>query len=317
MRQRLPTISRPGFLSKREPVIKRLIRSERLIPYWMLAPLLVGLAILVYSPMIGTFALSFLRYFWNKPQQPIRWAGLNNYIDIFSESLFWQAFGNTIVFMVVSTGLSVLIGLGLAVMFDRKFPGKNVFMTLILLPMMTAPVAAALTWKFLFDGQWGAVNYFVNLIGIPNQAWLASPKLALPAIMVADIWLYAPFVFLVMFASLQALPQEPMEAARIDGGSRWQIFTRITLPLLVPNFLLIIVIRLMDTFRVFDFIYIMTNGGPGGKTETIGFLSYERTFRHFNMGQGSVIAIFILVVVLLISWYFIRILQKGLLEQVR
>jgi len=207
VRQRLLTISRPGFLSKGERIIRGLIRSERLIPYWMLAPLLVGLAILVYSPMIGTFALSFLRYFWNKPQQPIRWAGLNNYIDIFSESLFWQAFGNTIVFMIVSTGLSVLIGLGLAVMFDRKFPGKNVFMTLILLPMMT--------------------------------------------------------------------------------------------------------------FRVFDFIYIMTNGGPGGKTETIGFLSYERTFRHFNMGQGSVIAIFILVVVLLISWYFIRILQKGLLEQVR
>ncbi|GAI09966.1 unnamed protein product, partial [marine sediment metagenome] len=129
----------------------------------------------------------------------------------------------------------------------------------------------------------------INVMGIPNQAWLANPKLALPAIMVADIWLYAPFVFLVMFASLQALPQEPMEAARIDGGSRWQIFTRITLPLLVPNFLLIIVIRLMDTFRVFDFIYIMTNGGPGGRTETIGFLSYERPFRHFNMGQGSAV----------------------------
>lgn len=283
----------------------------------MLAPLLVGLGILVYFPMIGTFVLTFLRYFWNKPQQPICWIGLKNYIDVFSDSLFWQAFNNTIVFMLVSTGVSIIVGLGLAVMFNREFPGKSVFMTLILLPMMIAPVAVALAWKFLFDGQWGAVNYFFGSLGIPRQAWLANPNLALPAVIVSDIWLYTPFVFLVIFASLQALPQEPIEAARIDGGSGWQIFSRITLPMMIPNFLLILVIRLMDTFRVFDFIYVMTNGGPGGQTETVGFLSYERTFRHFNMGQGSVIAIFILAVVLLISWYFIRILRAGLLEQMR
>lgn len=291
--------------------------SEKTTPFIMLTPVLAGLAILVYFPLCSTIILSFLRYFWNKPQQPIRWVGLKNYIDIFSDSLFWQSFNNTIIFMVVSTGLTILIGLGIAVLISRDFPGKSIFISLILIPMMISPVAAALSWKFLFDGEWGAVNYFAGLLGISKQAWLADPKLALPAIIVTDIWLNSPFVFLVMYTSLQALPQEPIEAARIDGGTGWQIFSKVILPLLAPNFILILVIRLMDTFRIFDFIYVMTSGGPGGQTETIGFLSYERTFRHFNMGQGSVIAIFLLLVVLFLSWYFIKTLQVQLQEQAK
>ncbi len=291
--------------------------SEKSTPFYMLAPVLAALAVLVYFPLCNTIGLSFLRYFWNKPQQPIRWVGLKNYIDVFTDSLFWQSLNNTIVFMVVSTSLTLLIGLGIALLISRDFPGKNIFISLILLPMMISPVAAALSWKFLYNGEWGAVNYFVGLLGIPKQAWLADPKLALPAIIVTDIWLNAPFVFLVIYTSLQALPQEPIEAARIDGGTGWQILSKVILPLLAPNFLLILVIRLMDTFRVFDLIYVMTGGGPGGKTETIGFLSYERTFRHFNMGQGSVIAIFLLLAVLSLSWYFIKTLQLQLQEQAK
>ena len=291
--------------------------SEKTTPFWMLTPVLAVLAVLVYFPLVTTIVLTFLRYFWNKPQQPIRWVGLKNYIDIFTDSLFWQSFNNTIIFMVVSTSLTILIGLGIALFISRDFPGKSIFISLILLPMMISPVAAALTWKFLFDGEWGAVNYFIGLLGIPKQAWLADPRLALPAIIVTAIWLNAPFVFLVMYTSLQALPQEPIEAARIDGGTGWQIFSQVILPLLAPNFILILIIRLMDTFRVFDFIYVMTSGGPGGRTETIGFLSYERTFRHFNMGQGSVIAIFLLVVVLSLSWYFIKTLQLQVQEQAK
>ncbi len=291
--------------------------SEKVTPFWMLTPVLFGLAILVYFPLVSTIILSFLRYFWNKPQQPIRWVGLKNYIDIFTDSLFWQSFNNTLVFMVVSTSLTILLGLGIAILISRDFSGKNIFISLVLLPMMISPVAAALSWKFLFDGEWGAVNYFVGLLGIPKQAWLANPQLALPAIIVADIWLNTPLVFLVMYTSLQALPQEPIEAAQIDGGSKWQVFSKVIVPILAPNLLLILVIRLVDTFRVFDFIYVMTNGGPGGRTETIGFLSYERTFRHFNMGQGSAIAVFILLVVLSLSWYFIKTLQLQLQEQAK
>ncbi|MEN3188324.1 MAG: sugar ABC transporter permease [Atribacterota bacterium] len=166
-------------------------------------------------------------------------------------------------------------------------------------------------------GSGGAVNYFVQFFGGTRQAWLADPRFALYAVAVADIWLYIPFVFLVLYTSLQVIPNEPLEAARIDGATGWQIFMRIIFPLLIPSFLLILIIRLVDTFRVFDLVYVMTNGGPGGRTATLGFLSYEWIFRHFNMGRGSVIAIFILGAVILISWYFIKVLQLQFLEQVK
>jgi multiple sugar transport system permease protein len=128
---------------------------------------------------------------------------------------------------------------------------------------------------------------------------------------VADVWQYSPFVFLVMLASLQAIPVELFEAARIDGASGFKLFLRLKLPMIIPQLLLVGVIRLMDTFRLFDLVYLMTNGGPAGSTQTVGFLAYQRTFRHFKMGEGAVVAVFILVAVLVISFYFIRTLLEN------
>lgn len=287
--------------------------GPRLTPYLMLAPLLLGLIVLVYYPLATTFWLSLHRYFWNKPQRGITFVGFENFETVFTDALFWQALGNTVRFMLVSTTLCMLIGLGLAVLLDRAFRGRNLVISLILMPTMIAPIVAGLTWKFLFDGQYGAVNFFMRLFGIGDQAWLSDPNLAIWAIITADVWQWSPFVFLVLLAGLQSLPSEPVEAARIDGASAWQLFRYITLPLLMPTFLLVLVIRLMDTFRVFDFIYLMTNGGPAGTTTTLGFLLYERTFRHFDMGQGAVYALIVLVCVLAMSLYFIR----QLLRQVR
>lgn len=294
-----------------------MLRRKVLTPYLMLLPMLLGLVILVYFPLLSTFFLSFVRYFLNKPNVPMQLVGLRNYSNVFSHADFWQALGNTLVFMFLSTSLSVVLGLLAAILFNRDFPGKRVFLSLVLLPMMVAPVASALCWKFLFDGQWGAVNYFVQLLGGTKQAWLADPHFALLAVAVADVWLYAPFVFLVLYASLQAIPSEPLEAALIDGATGWQVFAKVIFPFLVPSFVLVLIIRLVDTLRVFDLVYVMTNGGPGGRTATLGFLSYEWIFRHFNMGRGSVVVIFILGSVILISWYFIRVLQFQFLEQAR
>jgi multiple sugar transport system permease protein len=296
---------------------ERMPKRKWLTPYLMLLPMLLGLLILVYFPLLSTLFLSFVRYFLNKPNVAMQFVGIRNYIGVFSNTDFWQAFKNTLIFMVFSTSFSIFLGLGAAILFNRDFPGKNVFLSLVLLPMMVAPVASALCWKFLFDGQWGAVNYFVQLLGGAKQAWLADPRFALFAVAVADVWLYLPFVFLVLYTSLQVIPGEPLEAALIDGATGWQIFIRVIFPLLVPSFVLILIIRLVDTLRVFDLVYVMTNGGPGGRTATLGFLSYEWIFRHFNMGRGSVVTIFILGSVILISWHFIRVLQSQFLEQAK
>ncbi len=291
---------------------------RRITPYLMLAPVLLGLFILVYYPLLNTIYLSLHRYAWNKPQAGMTFVGLGNYQRIFGDTReFWPSVTTTATFTVVSTTLCVLIGFGLALFIDREFFGKSIYVSLILLPTMIAPVVAGLVWKFMFDGLFGAVNYFVTLVGLEPHAWLSDRLTALPCVIVTDVWQYSPFVFLVMLAALQALPEEPFEAARIDGASAWQAFWHLKLPMLMPQLLLVGVIRLMDTFRVFDFIYLMTNGGPAGSTQTIGFLCYQRTFRHFKMGQGAVIALFILVVVLILSYYFIRSLLATAQEGAR
>jgi len=299
---------------QREKGISSERRQRRITPYLMLAPLLIGLFILVYYPLFTTIRLSFFRYAWNKPQAGMKFVGFTNYKRIFTDGKeFWPSMENTGKFTAISTSLCILIGLGLALFVDREFRGKTVYVSLLLLPTMIAPVVSGLIWKFMFDGLFGAVNYFIGLLGIEPVAWLSSTKTALGCVLVADIWQYSPFVFLVMLASLQAIPIDLFEAAKMDGASGWKLFFRLKLPMILPQLLLVGVIRLMDTFRIFDLIYLMTNGGPAGSTQTIGFLTYQRTFRHFKMGEGAVIAFFTLVAVLVMSWYFI----KSLLENAK
>jgi multiple sugar transport system permease protein len=291
----------------------RTIRRERHVtPYLMLAPLLLGLFILVYYPLFTTFRLSLYRYAWNKPQAGMKYVGIENYKRIYKDRQeFRPSMRNTASLTLISTSLCVVIGLGLALFVDREFAGKTVYVALLLLPTMIAPVVSGLTWKFMFDGMFGAVNYLMALFGLPPHAWLSDKATALGCIIVADIWQYSPFVFLVMLASLQAIPVELFEAAKIDGAAGFRLFLKLKFPMVVPQLLLVGVIRLMDTFRTFDLVYLMTNGGPAGSTQTIGFLAYQRTFRHFKMGEGAVVAVFILVTTLLLSFYFIRALLEN------
>ena len=287
-------------------------REAHVTPYLMLAPLLLGLFILVYYPLFTTFRLSLYRYAWNKPQAGMKFVGIENYERIFKDKLeFRPSMRNTASLTLISTSLCVVIGMGLALFVDREFAGKTVYVALLLLPTMIAPVVSGLTWKFMFDGMFGAVNYLVSLFGFPPHAWLSDKATALGCIIVADVWQYSPFVFLVMLASLQAIPVELFEAAKIDGASGFRLFLKLKLPMVVPQLLLVGVIRLMDTFRTFDLVYLMTNGGPAGSTQTIGFLAYQRTFRHFKMGEGAVVSVFILVAILVISFYFIRALLEN------
>ena len=277
----------------------------------MLAPLLLGLLLLVYFPLFSTLRLSLYRYAWNKPQAGMKYVGTVNYERVFTDKMEFQpSVKNTVTFTVVSTLLCTLIGLGLALFVDREFAGKTVYVTLLLLPTMIAPVVSGLTWKLMFDGMFGAVNAIVSFFGMEPQAWLSNRSTALGCIILADLWQYSPFVFLVMLASLQAISPDLLEAARIDGASGFRLVRHLKLPMIMPQLFLVGVIRLMDTFRLFDLVYLMTNGGPAGSTMTVGFLAYQRTFRHFNMGEGAVIAVFILVCVLAFSFYFIRSLLK-------
>ena len=205
-----------------------------------------------------------------------------------------------------------MLGLGLAVLLDRPLRGRSIFRAALLIPMMLPPVVAGVVWRLMLNPDFGAINGTLKGAGLNTDAltWTASPLLALASVIAVDIWQWTPFMFLVLLAGLQAIPQEPYEAAMIDGASAWQTFRHVTLPLVRPAILIALLLRTMDLLRVFDQIFILTEGGPGFATETVSLYIYRAAFRFFDFGYAAAMSFVLLVVTNIISLTYIRLLQK-------
>ena len=198
--------------------------------------------------------------------------------------------------MLSVTG-SMVIGMVMALILNRDFPGARWARTAFLLPMVATPVATSLVWMMMFNPTLGVLNYFLQVVGLPPSLWVADPWLAIPTIVMVDVWHFAPFAMLILLAGLRALPLEPFESAMIDGASRWQTFWRITLPLLRPVLLVVLMFRTIDALKVFDLIWVMTAGGPGFASETLYVYAYNQAFKYLDLGYGSaVIVVFTLIV---------------------
>lgn len=232
--------------------------------------------------------------------------GLGNYIHVLSSSNFQTALLHTFGFVIATIIIELIIGFAAALALNRTLPGHRVFRLIYTLPLMMAPVVAGLQWRWLFTDQYGVINYILKLFGIKGPLWLASDWGAKSAILIANVWLATPFVILVLLAGLSSLPEELYEAARLDGASSVQIFRSITLPLLRPVLLLILVVRLTDAIRVFDIVYIMTQGGPGNSTEVLSSYIYKQTFNNLQFGQGSAASFIVMIIVVLISYLCFR-----------
>src|SRR6185503_18673060 len=204
------------------------------------------------------------------------------------------------------------IGLALALLLNSQMRGRAVFRSLLLLPMMLPPVVVGVVWRLMLTSNFGAVNGTLKTFGIQTDAltWTASPKLAMASVIVADVWQWTPFVFLILLAGLQAIPQEPYEAALIDGSTAWQTFRHVTLPLLKPAILIALLLRTMDLLRVFDQIFILTEGGPGFATETVSLYIYRTAFRFSNFGYAAAMSFVLLLLTNIVSVGYIRLLQK-------
>ena len=200
--------------------------------------------------------------------------------------------------------------MGLALLATSRIRAMGVIRTVMLFPLMIAPVIAGVLWRTLFHPTYGVVNAALGLVGIPPQEWLGSPSQALPAVIIVEIWQNLPVVAFVLAAGIQSLPVDLYKAAHVDGASQWQIFTRITLPLLRPVILVLLLLRIMDAFKVFDIVFTMTYGGPGQTTELLSMLIYKTGLRFFQIGQASAMSWVFLVGIFLISLYFIRKLQR-------
>jgi multiple sugar transport system permease protein len=275
----------------------------------MLAPAaLLVLGLTVY-PLIYSVRISLERRTgFAEPE----FVGLDNFSRLLHDEFFWNALEVTAVFTFGAVSIELVLGFALAlVVAARESRLTRWLRTIYLLPMIVAPIVVGIVWRLLYQADSGAVPYLASVLGLGQPDILGSPSLALPALIVVDVWEWTPFMFLVLLAGLQSLPSEPYEAARMDGAGRVQIFLTLTLPLLRPVLLVALLVRTMDAFTIFDQVFALTRGGPGTSTQVLGLYAYENAFRFSQLGYGAAIVFCMIALLALVSTLMIRTLRRG------
>ena len=281
--------------------------SEKNLKYLLIIPTVFLLIVLTVYPLIYAVIASF--HVINIRTGENVFVGFKNFIEIFKDQYFWNAFKNTIIFTGVGVTIEFTLGLILALFLSSKIVGRNIFRSLLLSPMMLPPIVVAVIFKIIYIPEFGIINWLLGLFGIRGILWEASVHTALPSLILVDIWEWTPFMFLILLAGLQSLPLDPYEAAVVDGASGSQIFRYITFPLLKPVIVIALLLRTMDTLRIFDQIFIMTGGGPANATETLSLYIYRHGFRFYNIGYATAMSFLLLIFTVIISNFFIKFLK--------
>jgi len=283
------------------------IKADRNLAYLLVAPTIFVLVALSIYPLVHAVTLSLQvnsggRTHWS----------LGNFVRLGSDQFFLSALAHTLVFAIAALSLEFFLGLALAVLLNQKIQGRSFFRAGLLVPMMLPTVVVGVIWRLMLNPNFGAINGSLKGAGFNTAAltWTSSPRLAMLSIIAVDVWQWTPFMFLILLAGLQAIPQEPYEAALMDGSTAWQTFRHITLPLLKPAILVALLLRTMDLLRVFDQVFILTEGGPGFATETISLYIYRTAFRFSNFGYAAAMSFVLLVITNIVSVFYIRILQE-------
>jgi multiple sugar transport system permease protein len=273
-----------------------------LIAVFFLVPVLAGLALSLSD--FDIYALGRLEY--------LRFIGLGNYGRLLEDPLFWRALGNTFYFVLVGGPLSVLVSLGAALMINARLVRfKGLFRVVYFLPVMTALVAVAVVWRYLYHPRYGLLNYGLGLIGIAPLDWLGNPWLAMPALILMAIWKNFGYNMIIFIAGLQSIPEQLYDSARMDGAGRLQQLRYVTLPMLAPTFLFVGVLTMIGSFQLFAEPYVMTRGGPADSTLSVVLLMYEQGFRWWNLGYAAAIAVLLFVIMLAGTVLQLR-LRRGL-----
>ncbi|MBM3615040.1 MAG: sugar ABC transporter permease [Alphaproteobacteria bacterium] len=245
------------------------------------------------------------------------YVGLENYRVVFADSAFWQAGWVTLKFTVVAVGLQMILGVGIAFLLHGATFAKGLTRSLLILPLATSAAVTGLFWRYLYDTQFGVMNWVLGSLGLPEPNWLGDYTIALWSVVLFDIWQWTPFVALIALAGLQALPKEPFEAAELDGASRWRILTTLTFPLLKPVLFLVLVLRTIDCVRLYDAVAVLTRGGPGTATETMTFYLYRTGLKLFRMDYASTMAVFFLYVMLVAAVFALTPLLKQFTDRAK
>jgi multiple sugar transport system permease protein len=269
------------------------------------------LAALIFGPLVYSIVLSLYKWQITDINSSKPFAGLSNYVELFTDPKVLNAVGNTLLYVIGSVGIELVLGFVIASALFELTKGRRLANSLILLPMIIAPVITALIWRYMLDPQFGLVSQVLAVFGIKGGIpFFGSSSLALPSLILVDIWQWTPFVVLILHAGMLGISEEQFEAARIDGAGRLRILRSIVLPGIAPQILLVLLFRTMDTYRIFDTVFVLTRGGPGVSTETIGLYTYQTGFSFFDMGYAMALGVFILVTVAIISGFYLRLLRK-------
>ena len=278
-------------------------RRSKYFAYIMIAPAVLILAVTSLYPAIYSFVLSFFNWNWGVQFDFI---GLRNYLDLFKSAEFWQVLYQTFLFAIVATALELILGLGLAVVVDRLKFGAGIIRTLLLTPLMVSGIIVALMSKILLDPMLGLVNYVLVGLGLPLSPFFGATSTAMGTVIMVDAWWQTAFVFIIVLAGLQSLPQEPIEAARVDGANGIQTFFRVKLPMLRTVLLTVLIFRTIDTLKVFDLIFGTTGGGPQISTEVMQTMAYRKAFSFLQMSESMTIMVIFSLIVLVISLVYMR-----------
>ena len=273
----------------------------------MILPAAITLLLIIAFPLVYSLWMAVHEYSMGATTPPL-FVGAANYLKLLWNQRFQETVPRTFYFTLLGVAGPVLIGTVAALGFSRNFPGRGILRTIFTLPMMATPVSIALIWQMMFHPQLGVLNYLLSLVGIPPQKWVFASRSVIPTLATVETWQWTPFVMLIVLGGLASLPEEPFEAARIDGASFLQSLRYITLPLLWPYIMVAIVLRSIDALKSFDIIYVITQGGPGTASETINIFLYLQAFAFYDIGFASavVVVFFLLILAMSVALLLVR-----------
>ncbi|CAN7371941.1 carbohydrate ABC transporter permease [Acidovorax sp. Leaf78] len=283
------------------------MRTPAWVPLLYVGPAALIMAAACLYPVLSAFQLGLYDWSMGTPWSEARWVGLDAFVAAFTNPRVWSSLWTTLLFAGVCVTAEMLLGIALALALERPVRGTAIFRTLFILPMMIAPIAVGLAWRYMFDAQFGLINAVLGLFKIAPLTWLADPTLAFAAIVIADIWQWTPFVFIMMVAALANVDGAVIEASRIDGANWWQMTTLVKLPMIAHVIAITLMMRLVDAFRVLEVIYVLTFGGPGDSTEILALHIYKTAFVGQQLGVAAAISVLLLVVVAALSFAALRI----------
>ncbi len=287
--------------------VKRLAISDSPVPW--LAPLVAFLVVFTVYPLLYNVYLSFHEY--SPKIRGLKFVGLDNWEQLLSDSRFWASIGVTLTYFAVALFFELILGMMIALLLDAELFGFGVLRAVLSMTLVIPPAIVGMMYLLMQDPQFGVLTYFLTQLGLldQNTPILATSSLALAGVLMAEIWQWTPFMVLIFLAGLRALPPEPFEAAMIDGASPWQAFRRLTLPMMSKVIAIAILLRGIDLFRVFDYVFVMTSGGPGTATYSLSLYAWQQTFSFVKWGYGATLSLVSLAIVMVMANLFIRVFK--------